>query len=154
MYVNKAVKPAMKYRAFNPLLKKAGELTPRHMQIFKKNDFFNGVSIPEVDTRETLESRLPVNISEEELDFLKKCLDKDPEKRYTCEQLLHHRYFDGFNKSEIDNDLLSARRREKLKSGHYQMLLPQLSNNSLGSSTDMRSSHARSMKKYDPLPNI
>ncbi|GFR08443.1 cyclin-dependent kinase-like 1, partial [Trichonephila clavata] len=131
-----------------------GELTPRHLQIFKKNDFFNGVSIPEVDTRETLESRLPVNISEEELDFLKKCLDKDPEKRYTCEQLLHHRYFDGFNKSEIDNDLLSARRREKLKSGHYQMLLPQLSNNSLGSSTDMRSSHARSMKKYDPLPNI
>ncbi|GBL90270.1 Cyclin-dependent kinase-like 4 [Araneus ventricosus] len=48
-----------------------GELTPRHLQIFKKNDFFNGVSIPEVDTRETLESRLPVNISEEELDFLK-----------------------------------------------------------------------------------
>ncbi|GIY17127.1 cyclin-dependent kinase-like 1 [Caerostris darwini] len=103
---------------------------------------------------ETLESRLPVNISEEELDFLKKCMDKDPEKRYTCEQLFHHRYFDGFNKSEIENDLLSARRRDKLKSGHYQMLLPQLSTNSLGSSPDMRSSNGRSMKKYDPLPNI
>ncbi|GIX89636.1 hypothetical protein CEXT_420801 [Caerostris extrusa] len=111
-----------------------GELTPRHMQIFKKNDFFNGVSIPDVETR--------------------KCMDKDPEKRYTCEQLFHHRYFDGFNKSEIENDLLSARRRDKLKSGHYQMLLPQLSTNSLGSSPDMRSSHGRSMKKYDPLPNI
>ncbi|GBL90275.1 hypothetical protein AVEN_130376-1 [Araneus ventricosus] len=84
--------------------------------------------------------------------FQNKCLDKDPEKRYTCEQLFRHPYFDGFNKTEIENDLLSARRRDKLKSGHY--LLPQLSTNSLGSSTDMRSSHGRAMKKYDPLPNI
>ncbi|XP_054714546.1 cyclin-dependent kinase-like 4 isoform X2 [Uloborus diversus] len=132
-----------------------GELIPRHMQIFKKNDFFSGVTIPEVDVRETLESKFSPNISEQEMDFLKKCLDKDPDKRHSCEQLFHHPYFDGFNKSEFDYDILSNRfRRDKLKSGHYQSMLPQLSTNSLGSSTDLRSSNARSMKKYDPLPNI
>ncbi|XP_015921945.2 cyclin-dependent kinase-like 4 isoform X2 [Parasteatoda tepidariorum] len=132
-----------------------GELTQRHLQIFKKNDFFNGVSIPDVDVREALESRLPHNITADELDFLKKCLDKDPEKRYNCEQLFRHSYFDGFNKSDFENESMSSKyRRDKLKSGQYQMLLPQLSTNSLGSSPEMRSSHARSMKKYDPLPNI
>lgn len=29
--------------------------------------------------------------------FLKKCLDKDPNERWTCEQLLRHSYFDNFH---------------------------------------------------------
>lgn len=58
------------------------------------------------------------HINYQHLFFLpfQKCLDKDPEKRYSCEQLFHHPYFDGFNKSEFDYDVLSSRlRREKLK---------------------------------------
>lgn len=32
-----------------------------------------------------------------QLDFLKKCLGKDPNERWTCEQLLRHSYFDNFH---------------------------------------------------------
>lgn len=32
-----------------------------------------------------------------QLDFLKKCLDKDPNERWTCELLLRHSYFDNFH---------------------------------------------------------
>lgn len=31
------------------------------------------------------------------IDFLKKCLDKDPNHRWTCDQLLQHAYFENFN---------------------------------------------------------
>ncbi|KAF3421488.1 hypothetical protein E2986_10846 [Frieseomelitta varia] len=32
-----------------------------------------------------------------DLDFLKKCLDKDPDERWSCEQLLQHSYFENFH---------------------------------------------------------
>lgn len=31
------------------------------------------------------------------LDFLERCLDKDPGRRWTCEQLLRHAYFENFS---------------------------------------------------------
>ena len=38
--------------------------------------------------------------------FWQKCLEKDPAKRHTCQQLLQHSYFDGFNfklpQAEVD----------------------------------------------------
>lgn len=36
------------------------------------------------------------------VDFLERCLDKDPGKRWTCEQLLRHPYFDNFS-LKMDN---------------------------------------------------
>lgn len=135
--------------------KTVGDLIPRHMQIFKTNDFFTGITIPEPEVSEPLETKLPADISIEAFDFTKCCLDKDPQKRATCDQLFRHPYFDSFNKSELECEPFQARmRREKSKSGHYQMLLPQLTTSSGGSTTDLRSSHSRSFKKYDPLPNI
>ena len=32
-----------------------------------------------------------------QIDFLKKCLDKNPDDRWTCDQLLQHEYFKNFN---------------------------------------------------------
>lgn len=32
-----------------------------------------------------------------QMDFLKKCLDKDPDDRWTCDQLLQHIYFENFH---------------------------------------------------------
>lgn len=49
------------------------------------------------DTREPLEAKLPKTASKDQLDFLTKCLDKDPSKRLTCDQLLKHSYFSGFS---------------------------------------------------------
>ncbi|KAF4527212.1 hypothetical protein B566_EDAN006138 [Ephemera danica] len=88
--------------------KSVGDLLPRHMMIFKTNEFFSGVTLPEPDTPESLESKLPKTAPPEALDFLlisteaifmydpQKCLDKDPAKRWTCEQLLRHSYFEDF----------------------------------------------------------
>lgn len=47
----------------------AGDLLPRHMQIFKKNDFFVGVSLPEPEVMDPLEEKLAKSVTPEGLDF-------------------------------------------------------------------------------------
>lgn len=60
------------------------------------------------------------------LDFLEKCLDKDPGKRWTCEQLLRHAYFENFSFKIDDGDQHLT--RDKLRSLSYNTpSLPQLS---------------------------
>lgn len=52
-------------------LVRAGDLIPRHMKVFKNNEFFAGLSIPEPDVRESLEAKMPRDFSAEAMDFLK-----------------------------------------------------------------------------------
>lgn len=136
------------------ICKTLGNLIPRHIQIFKSNDFFSGVNIPEPDSRESLESKIPPPINEQGLDFLKRCLDKDPQMRYSCEQLLKHSYFDNANISDLEPEIMQSRIRRE-KSG-LQPLLPQLSNFPGALTTPERNTHlhSRTLRKYDPLPNI
>lgn len=47
----------------------SGDLLPRHMQIFKSNQFFYGLSIPEPEHVEALSTKLP-NADNVTLDFL------------------------------------------------------------------------------------
>jgi len=47
----------------------AGDLLPRHMQIFKKNEFFVGVSLPEPEVMDPLEEKLAKSVTPEGLDF-------------------------------------------------------------------------------------
>jgi len=82
-----------------------GDLIHRHMQIFRTNEFFAGVTLPMPDNREPLESKMPRFLSKDALDFLYKCLDKDPAKRYTCDQLLRHPYFAGYSFRLPSSDL-------------------------------------------------
>ncbi|XP_021209266.1 cyclin-dependent kinase-like 1 isoform X5 [Bombyx mori] len=78
--------------------KTLGDLLPRHMTIFSQNTFFQGMALPEPTTLEPLEKKIPPRYANNELilDFLKKCLDKDPMMRWTCEQLLRHPIFENF----------------------------------------------------------
>ncbi|KAL3213445.1 hypothetical protein MRX96_035378 [Rhipicephalus microplus] len=129
-----------------------GELIPRHLQIFKTNDFFAGVSIPDPE--------------------VVKCLDKDPAKRWTCEQLLKHPYLANCKASEVDVEDNVRIRREKSRNGtQHQSLFPHLPGHS-GSgypTPDIRASHLHSRhsqqlqgqqsqqsssRKFDHLPNI
>jgi len=77
--------------------KNLGDLIPRHMQIFKSNEFFCGLSIPDPGTLDPLEGKLAKGpAGAEGIDFMKKCLDKDPVKRWSCDQLLSHPFFKNF----------------------------------------------------------
>jgi len=51
-----------------------GDFIPRHMKVFKNNEFFAGLSIPEPDVRESLEAKMPRDFSADGMDFLKVCL--------------------------------------------------------------------------------
>ena len=48
-----------------------GDLVPRHMKVFKNNEFFAGLSIPEPEVRESIDSKMPRDFSTEGMDFLK-----------------------------------------------------------------------------------
>lgn len=93
-----------------------GDLIHRHMQIFRTNEFFAGVTLPMPEVRDPLESKMPKNSSKEALDFLYKCLDKDPAKRFNCEQLLRHPYFSGYSFRLPTSDLEEF---EKIKRNTY-----------------------------------
>lgn len=72
-----------------------GDLLPRHITIFKSNEFFAGVAIPEPDVIESLDQKIPKHLDPAAFEFLKRTLDKDPSKRPTCEQLLQFSYFNN-----------------------------------------------------------
>ncbi|XP_022127084.1 cyclin-dependent kinase-like 4 isoform X1 [Pieris rapae] len=107
--------------------KTLGDLLPRHMTIFSQNSFFQGLALPEPTTVETLEKKIPSRYANNELivDFLKRCLDKDPMMRWSCEQLLRHPIFENFlfTVPASDHDEYERVRRQQVQSSP---LLPQL----------------------------
>ncbi len=109
--------------------KTMGDLIHRHLQIFKSNEFFAGVTLPMPENREPLETKMSKSTSREAIDFLYKCLDKDPSKRLTCDQLLRHPYFNGFTFRLPSSDIEEF---EKIKRNTYtngSTIFPHLSSN-------------------------
>ena len=54
-----------------------GDLIPRHMQIFKTNEFFCGLSIPDPGTIDPIEKKLPRDIAGADgVDFMKVTIDR------------------------------------------------------------------------------
>ncbi|CAH0690352.1 unnamed protein product [Spodoptera exigua] len=107
--------------------KTLGDLLPRHMTIFSQNTFFQGMALPEPTSVEPLQKKIPQRYSSNELvlDFLHKCLDKDPMVRWTCEQLLRHPIFENFlfTVPHSDHEEYEKSRRAQVQSSP---LLPQL----------------------------
>ncbi|KAK9497114.1 hypothetical protein O3M35_004490 [Rhynocoris fuscipes] len=94
--------------------KTLGDLIPRHMHIFRTNEFFNGITLAQPDIMEPLESKLPRHALADPtvIDFLKKCLDKEPTKRWSAHELLRHPYFENFHFKIPDTEMEEF---EKLK---------------------------------------
>jgi len=93
------------------LIKKTfGNLIEHHIKTLQNNSYYRGVAIPEPETMEPLERKFPY-VSENALNFMKCCLAMDPSKRWSCEQLLDHSYFDNY---------LIETKREENKSKSYQ----------------------------------
>ncbi|KAK7904048.1 hypothetical protein WMY93_016655 [Mugilogobius chulae] len=95
-----------------------GDLIPRHQQVFSNNQFFSGVSIPEPQEMEPLDQKYP-NLSHQALSLMKGCLKMNPSERLSCEQLLHHPYFDSLREknqtTSRDQDRTNKRTRPQRK---------------------------------------
>ncbi|GJQ78377.1 hypothetical protein Trydic_g22203 [Trypoxylus dichotomus] len=104
-----------------------GDLMPRHMQAFKSNEFFQGIILPVPQQLIPLEVKVP-SCTSIALDFLKKCLDKDPSKRWNCDHLLQHPYLENFNFRIDENDVQNLEKlsRDRSRNSNSSMLLPQL----------------------------
>ncbi|NXJ13150.1 CDKL2 protein, partial [Odontophorus gujanensis] len=83
-----------------------GNLIPRHQELFCKNSLFAGMRLPEVKEAESLDRRYP-KLSASVLDLAKKCLQIDPDKRPSCDELLQSDFFnkDGFAESRFAQGL-------------------------------------------------
>lgn len=148
--------------------KTLGDLIARHNQVFKSNDFFTGVSIPEPETIEPLRTKLPRTVDEVGYDFVRRCLDKDPSKRPTCEQLMKHAYFSNVKLPDLE---VEEGHHKRSKSTRQPSLLPHLPNktpsevksiqanlktmsksyNNIASGTQLENGKSRLL---DHLPNI
>ncbi|KAJ8924077.1 hypothetical protein NQ315_006858 [Exocentrus adspersus] len=130
-----------------------GDFLPRHMQAFKNNDFFQGVILPVPSQLTPLEFKLPL-CNAVILDFLKKCLDKDPSKRWTCKELLTHKYFENVNfkvdENEVQNNEKSS--RDKSRNSSNGTSLPQLTGSKPIS--PFKPSNSQQKSKVDHLPTI
>ncbi|KAK2707707.1 cyclin-dependent kinase-like 1 [Artemia franciscana] len=157
--------------------KTIGELLPKHMQIFKKNEFFLGLAIPEPEAREPLEVKMPRDFPQEGLDLLKRFLDKDPNQRWDCELLLRHPYLrqaSGRSSGRMESgesDKLRRRYRNHGSMGISQATLPYLpgpGNGQMllgdrqmfgvglnrGSPAEIQISSFNRIKKFEHLPSI
>lgn len=95
------------------LIKKTfGSLIDHHIKVLMSNSYYRGVTIPEPDVLEPLEKKFPY-VNENTLNFMKCCLAMDPNKRWSCTQLLEHPYFDNY---------IIETKKEETKSRAYQQM--------------------------------
>lgn len=141
------------------LIKKSmGDLLPRHVQIFKGNDFFAGVPMPEPDLSDSLTNKIPSSIDDAGFDFIKKCLEKDPQKRPSCEQLLRHAYLSNVKIPELEVEDVHLKFRQRSKVSAQQQAANGSSNRNLSSSfsstssKDILSQHQSHEPNQKPLP--
>uniref|UniRef100_A0A1B6CAC5 Cyclin-dependent kinase-like 2 n=1 Tax=Clastoptera arizonana TaxID=38151 RepID=A0A1B6CAC5_9HEMI len=149
--------------------KSLGDLIPRHMHIFKTNEFFAGITLPKPESMEPLQAKIPkiAQTDPNVLDFLFKCLDKDPAKRLTCTQLLNHPYFRNFYFKMPEDELEEFEKLRKLRNRSMNSsystagtssLLPQLPSNGTSPEYYNRSNHQslnqQQNQKFDHLPDI
>ena len=122
------------------------------MQIFKTNEFFCGLSIPDPGTIDPIEKKLPRDlagpdgvdfmkvasiidvycrnktrfqytfIANESSSILQKCLDKDPAKRWTCEQLLSHPFFKNFSFKFPDHEINEFERLRRVSNSTFCLI--------------------------------
>ncbi|XP_067844468.1 cyclin-dependent kinase-like 4 isoform X2 [Heptranchias perlo] len=130
------------------IIRTLDNLIPRHEHVFRNNQFFLGVSIPEPDPEdmEPLEEKFP-NINPDALTFMKSCLKMDPKDRCSCEELLENRYFDLYrDENEKSRQCLDGRNRKR------QQLLPQLPGYNGSPAPDPRKQVRQ--QRFDHLPTI
>ncbi|EFC46609.1 hypothetical protein NAEGRDRAFT_32161, partial [Naegleria gruberi] len=72
-----------------------GPLTKEQTKMFFKNPMFNGYKFPDMTACEGLERRFLGKVSKTGLAFMKGCLKIDPKDRFTAEDCMNHKFFEG-----------------------------------------------------------
>lgn len=74
-----------------------GQLPSSLTEMFQRNPMFRNIQIPHIEEShlQTLDMRFKDTIPKDALDFIKMCLQYDPSKRATCEQLLQSPIFNS-----------------------------------------------------------
>ncbi|KAK2498886.1 hypothetical protein MC885_008545 [Smutsia gigantea] len=152
------------------------KLIPRHQSIFKSNQFFHGISIPEPEDMvncsiltvllfvlllslkgqsfllhylsETLEEKFS-DAHPVALSLMKECLKMNPDDRLTCAHLLESPYFDSFREDQIKR---KARNEGRNRRRQQNQLLPLIPGSHISPTPDGRKQVLQ--LKFDHLPNI
>ncbi|KAM8921724.1 cyclin-dependent kinase-like 1 isoform 2-T2 [Pelodytes ibericus] len=137
--------------------KSLGDLIPRHQQVFSTNQFFSGVSIPDPENMEPLESRF-ANISPLAMGLMKGCLHMNPMERLSCQQLLEHPYFDSIRddgESGKDCERVS-RKQTRLHRKNFPGLqhFPQLTSSNILPALESKKLYTNARKFNYRFPNI
>ncbi len=104
------------------IMKTLGDsLTEQQRSAFNGNSLFHGVKLPEVRDLESLEMKYP-SFDKATIDFIKKCLELDPTRRQTCEDLMGHAYFDEI-RATFEKELRDAVRKDDADF-HFKALRP------------------------------
>lgn len=130
------------------IIRTLGKLIPRHQSIFKSNQFFHGISIPEPEDMETLEEKFS-DVEPMALNFMKECLKMNPDDRLTCAQLLESPYFDSFQEDQMKK---KARNEGRNRRRQQNQLLPLIPGSYISPTPDGRKQVLQ--LKFDHLPNI
>uniref|UniRef100_A0A250XYX8 cyclin-dependent kinase n=1 Tax=Castor canadensis TaxID=51338 RepID=A0A250XYX8_CASCN len=130
------------------IIRTLGKLIPRHQSIFKSNQFFHGISIPEPEVMETLEEKFS-DAHPVVLNFMKGCLKMNPDDRLTCAQLLESTYFDSFREDQMKR---KARNEGRNRKRPQNQLLPLIPGSYISPTPDGRKQVLQ--LKFDHLPNI
>ncbi|XP_037595941.1 cyclin-dependent kinase-like 4 isoform X1 [Cebus imitator] len=107
------------------IIRTLGKLIPRHQSIFKSNQFFHGISIPEPEDMETLEEKFS-DAHTVALNFMKGCLKMNPDDRLTCSQLLESSYFDSFCEDQIKRKARNEGRNRRRQQQAHKSAFPRL----------------------------
>ncbi|XP_056682141.1 cyclin-dependent kinase-like 4 isoform X6 [Monodelphis domestica] len=111
------------------IIRTLGKLIPRHQSIFKSNQFFRGINIPE-----------PKDMN---------CLKMNPDDRLTCAQLLESPYFESFRENQVKR---KSRNEGKPKKRSQSQLLPLIPGSHNTPTPDGRRPVLQ--LKFEHLPNI
>jgi len=96
------------------IIRNLRNLIPRHVQIFRSNQFFTGVQPPELDSskfdalKDVFERMQGAKraITPEAIQFMNSCLVMEPTERLNCSELLEHVYFDE-DRDNLEHELLT-----------------------------------------------
>lgn len=97
-----------------------GQLIPKHLTIFRNNQYFAGITLPDLNNGNGsgLRMKLTVPVDEAALNMLKACLNKDPSLRPNAETLLRHNYFAGLSIPDFLERSISAHKSESKSNGN------------------------------------